>query len=169
VKRWVVASLWVLLSFRAAAHSVSDAYLTLTAGEPGVAGVVHGQWDIALRDLDFVLDLNSAGNGQLTWGEVRRRRAQIENYAYAHLRFESDGAQRCAIKPGRMMIDEHADGAYAVLLFDVSCAAPQSRITLNYDLFFGIDPSHRAIFVMRAGADIATAVLSPQNFNIALH
>ncbi len=168
MKLGVIAALGLLLSFRAAAHSVSDAYLTLTAGDSAASGIVHGQWDIALRDLDFVLDLNQAGTGQLTWGEVRRRQAQIENYAYSHLRFESDGAHRCAIKPGPMMIDEHADGAYAVLLFDVSCAAAQPRITLSYDLFFAIDPSHRAIFVMRAGADTATAVLSPENSNIVL-
>lgn len=66
------------------------------------------------------------------------------------------------------MIDEHADGAYAALFFDVVCEPTSRQLVLVYQLFFPIDPSHRAIVVMQSGADVTTAVLSPQNARIEL-
>lgn len=156
--------LGVLGCYAAGAHSVSDAYLTLVADK---SGVLHGQWDIALRDLDFAIDLDKDGQGHLTWGEVRRSRARIEDYAYRFLKFDVGSRNHCVITPLKQMIDQHADGAYAALMFDVTCAGAAS-ITLNYNLFFAIDPSHRAIFVGRKGDDVATAVLAPQNSTIVL-
>jgi len=82
----------------------------------------RGQWDIALRDLDFVLRLDRDDGGQVTWGEVKRQQAAIAQYAYAHLRFGDRSGKSCSIKPTRQMIDGHADGTYAALLFDVVCA-----------------------------------------------
>lgn len=159
----------VLASVSAGAHSASDAYLTLSvdAGQAR-APVVHGQWDIALRDLDFVLGLDDDGDGEVTWGELKRHQAAIAQYAYRQLQF-SDGAKSpCAIRPVRQMIDAHADGAYAVLFFDVACPRPPKSLTMDYRLFFAIDPSHRGIFVMHSGNDASTAVLSPEHADIVL-
>jgi hypothetical protein len=151
------------------AHSASDAYLTLTVDTRASTGtVVRGQWDIALRDLDFVLKLDDNGDGRLTWGEVRRHQGAIERYAYRFLRLDGDGGASCRIRPARQMIDEHADGAYAVLFFDLVCARAPKKLTLDYAMFFAVDPSHRGIFVMNDGANAATAVLSPQNAEIDL-
>ena len=160
----VLASL-VVGSGIAEAHSASDAYLTLTVGSGRPHGmlVAHGQWDIALRDLDFVLRLDDDGDGRLRWDEVRRHQAAIERYAYASLRVSGIADAACDIKPTRQMIDDHADGAYAALFFDVICKQAPAKLRLHYDLFFSIDPSHRGIFVMHDGANVATAVLSPQN------
>ena len=152
----------------ALAHSASDAYLNLTVPRaPGTGNLVlHGQWDLALRDLDFVLKLDDDGDGRLTWGEVRHHQTAIEHYAYSHLHLNSGPGHACAIKPIRQMIDNHADGAYAALFFDVVCTGPHTKIGLDYTLFFAIDPSHRGIFVLNNGADAATAVLSPQKTKI---
>ena len=158
----------LLLSGGAGAHSASDAYLTVSVDPDRTQTLLHGQWDIALRDLDFVLHLDDDGDGQVSWGEVKRHQAAIERYAYQALAF-SDGAQAsCAIKPVRQLIDGHADGAYAALFFDVSCPNAPPSLTMNYTLFFAIDPSHRGIFVLHSGADTSTALLSPQNSKIAL-
>ena len=47
---WALATALALLPGLAAAHKPSDSYLTLSVGaKAGIAG----QWDIALRDLDF--------------------------------------------------------------------------------------------------------------------
>jgi hypothetical protein len=152
----------------AAAHSASDAYLTLTAAQASPRTLLHGQWDIALRDLDFVLKLDDNGDGRVTWGETKHHQSDIERYAYAHLHVADDAGSACTIKPTAQMIDDHADGAYAALFFDVVCAHASKKIDLRYDLFFAIDPSHRGIFVMRDADSIATAVLSPQNASISL-
>ena len=93
----------------------------------------------------------------------------IETYAYQYLKFDGGPNNVCSVKPRKQMIDEHADGAYTVLFFDVVCAsAPKKAYSTIYNLFFAIDPSHRGIFVMHAGADVATALLAPENAKIDL-
>ncbi len=165
----VLLSPWWIVSV-ACAHSASDAYLTLSTEHPTSTGTVtlHGQWDIALRDLDFVLTLDDDGDGRLTWAEVRRHQAAVEHYAYRHLSLDGGPGNPCSIKPGRQLIDDHADGAYAVLFFDAVCAHAPRRLTLHYSLFFAIDPSHRGIFVMHSADNVATALLSPENATIDL-
>ena len=150
------------------AHSASDAYLTLTTSAPSAGPtVIHGQWDVALRDLDFVLNLDANGDGRITWGEVRTRRAAIEKYVYRNIAFQGDGVA-CRIVPSQFRIADHADGAYAALSFDASCGGTPKDVALAYRLFFAIDPSHRAIVVWRARDDTATAVLAPENPRIAI-
>lgn len=151
------------------AHSASDAYLTLmTAAVSQGKWSIHGQWDIALRDLDFVLKLDTNGDGRVTWGEVRRQATVIETYAYQYLTFDGGPHNVCSVQPRKQMIDNHADGAYAALFFDVRCAEAPKTLTVHYNLFFMIDPSHRGIFVINTGANVATALLAPDNAKIDL-
>ena len=154
----------VWFSGPAGAHSASDAYLTLDAratanGGGNGSNVVHGQWDIALRDLEFVLGLDDNGDGNIDWAELRRHQAAIARYAYANLKVSGDH-KACTIKPTRQMVVDHADGAYAALFFDIECASVPKRLLLDYRLFFAIDPSHRGIFVLHAGSGTATSLLS---------
>jgi hypothetical protein len=170
MKRILLAGAMLAGSSAVHAHSASDAYLDLVIDSTQASKnvVLHGQWDIALRDLDFVLKLDENGDGQVTWGDVRGRQSEIERYAYSFVRFASGNAKACIIKPTRQMIDNHADGAYAALFFDVTCARSPKHVTLDYGLFFAIDPSHRGILVIHSAADAATAVLSPQNTRVSL-
>jgi hypothetical protein len=154
-------------------HSASDAYLTLTADAQN-PGLLHGQWDIALRDLDFLLALDDNGDGKVSWGEVRRHLPDIERYAYGRLAFRS-GDAACPVTPVRQQIDDHADGAYVVLMFDVTCNRAESTdspvkgsLKMSYGLFFDIDPSHRGIFLLHSKSGTSTAVLSPQNASVSL-
>src|SRR5882724_9959257 len=80
--------LGLLASWPALAHKPSDSYLTLKVGSEGIAG----QWDIALRDLDYAIGLDADGNGEITWGEVRTKHADIAAYALARLSVQGDGA-----------------------------------------------------------------------------
>ncbi len=152
-----------------AAHSASDAYLHLHVLGTPTAGPLRlsGEWDIALRDLDFVLQLDTDGHGHLTWGEVRRRQAAITAYAFRHLQVRAAGSP-CTVAPGALRIADHADGAYAALGFDVTCPGASAKLALDYRLFFEVDPSHRGIFVFDSHAGTATAVLSPEHATLEL-
>jgi hypothetical protein len=170
-KGCLAVAAWLASSI-ASAHSASDAYLTLTAdtNSPPVGTrqiVAQGQWDIALRDLDFVLGLDDNGDGNIVWGELRKHQKDISRYVYSYLSISGD-AQGCSIEPAKQMVDYHADGAYAAMFFNVVCKNKPLRLKLDYRLFFAIDPSHRAIFVMHSGQNVATAVLSPDNTHIEL-
>ena len=148
------------------AHSASDAYLTLDIASRGTATVIEARWDIALRDLHFVLALDDDGDGNITWGEVKRHRAQIESYAYGRLRASSDG-HPCAIEPVSHRIASRADGAYAALSFRIVCNAA-GKVALDYRLLFDVDPTHRGIVVARSGNATATALMSPANARMEL-
>jgi hypothetical protein len=170
--RTIVA--WLALAMLAAgayaprvlAHSASDAYLTLTsAPESASTTLVHAQWDVALRDLDFVLALDADGDGRITWDEVRARAPAIARYALRALAVRGDGAS-CRIVPGAQKIDEHADGTYAALFFDIACDGRAKALTLDYALFFAVDPSHRGIVVIRAGDGTATALFTPERRSV---
>ena len=83
----LVLSLWIA---PADAHKPSDSYLALSlAGDR-----LSGQWDIALRDLDYAIGLDADGNGEITWGEVKAKHAEIAAYAMARLAIAADGARR---------------------------------------------------------------------------
>ena len=137
------------------AHKPSDSYLTLEVQ----AASIEGRWDIALRDLDFALALDADGNGELTWGEVRARHADIAAYATARLAVRADD-KPCTISVGTQQIDEHTDGAYSVLPLTLNCevASPQA-LTLHYTLLADLDPQHRGLLKLAARGTTRTAVL----------
>ncbi|MEO8171141.1 MAG: HupE/UreJ family protein, partial [Oxalobacteraceae bacterium] len=106
-----------LLCAAAHAHKPSDSYLTLNVS----GATVEGQWDIALRDLDFAIGLDQDGNGALNWGEIRARHRDIAAYALGRLTLANAGA-RCPITAGLQQVDNHSDGAYSVLHFSALCS-----------------------------------------------
>jgi hypothetical protein len=149
----------------ALAHTVSNSYLTLKADK---AGTFTAQWDISLRDLQFVVGLDDNGDGNITWGELRHHRKAIAQFAYARIAFKA-GGKACKIHPTKQWVDNHADGAYAALFFTVHCPAKHAReLSLRNRLLFKIDPTHRGILVFRDGSDTATALLSPAKHDLKL-
>ena len=70
----------------AQAHKPSDSYLSIvTTGDR-----VQGRWDIALRDLEFAIGLDANGDGEITWGELKAKHADIASYALARLKLSAD-------------------------------------------------------------------------------
>jgi hypothetical protein len=122
---------------------------------------ISGQWDIALRDLDFALGLDADGNGEITWGETRAKHAEIAAYALARLALRADGAA-CTVEPGAQQIDEHTDGAYTVLPLAIRCAKVPATLAIDYSLFADLDPQHRGLLNLRALGQTRSAVLGPQ-------
>jgi hypothetical protein len=138
-------------------HKPSDSYLVVS----GEGNVVRGQWDIALRDLDFAIGLDSNGNGEITWGELRARHADIDAYALARLRIGLDGAA-CAAHVTDHLVDNHTDGAYAVMRFEAPCAGPGGVLLLAYSLFADIDPQHKGLLRLEFDGATRTAIFSPE-------
>jgi hypothetical protein len=159
----LVLSLWIA---PADAHKPSDSYLALSlAGDR-----LSGQWDIALRDLDFAIGLDADGNGEITWGEVKARHAEIAAYAMARLAIAADGAA-CPTSVTQHLIDNHSDGAYAVLRFAAACRSVPEELRVTYRLFSDIDPQHKGLLRLQAGGETRTAIFSPaaaqQTFRLA--
>jgi hypothetical protein len=137
------------------AHKPSDSYLTLRV----VGTAIEGQWDIALRDLDYVLGIDDNQDGAITWGEVRAHHADIAAYALAHLSL----AENNHVCPSRVLghlIDEHSDGAYEVLRFAAQCERAPKVLTAGYRLLFEVDPQHRGLLRLEHAGRTRTAIFS---------
>lgn len=157
----LVASL-LLVPLSAMAHKESDAYVNLHT-DPNNPHVLKGQWDIALRDLNFTLGIDSNHDGNITWGEVKAHRKMINSYALSRLKIKGDGLT-CAMRPTGQMIDYHTDGAYNVIQFDAVCDKNiPEKLTVVYNLFYNVDPYHRGIITIHAHGRTGGAVLGPQN------
>lgn len=140
----------------ASAHKPSDSYLSLTPHEGGW----HARWDIALRDLEYAVGLDGNGDGAITWGELQTQGNTVIQYAFGHLTLHA-GETLCATRPNTLRVVDHSDGAYAVLDFFLNCPAVGAQ-TLDYQLFFALDPSHRGLLRVDGPAGTETAVLSPE-------
>ncbi|MEY2843971.1 MAG: hypothetical protein RI920_2008 [Pseudomonadota bacterium] len=146
--RWfgMLAALMVtcLCMSPAQAHKASDAYLSLTRQ----GDLLALRWDVALRDLDNALALDANGDGALTWGEIKARRADIEAHLLGRLRLQAVGAsQACALRapPNEVPLERRVDGSYFVLKLAGACALPQGQLSLRYRLLADIDPTHRGL------------------------
>jgi hypothetical protein len=144
MKRWLLLFIaLVLLQTPAWAHKPSDSYLTLraTAG----SGDIAVRWDIALRDLDYVLQLDRNGNGEISWGEVRQRSEDITRLATSRLQLSSADQPCNWATASPLMLDKHSDGTYAVLSLTAQCASLSGALKARYSLLFDVDPSHRGL------------------------
>jgi hypothetical protein len=123
------------------AHSTSTAFLRLSQQGP----VVHGEWLIALRDLDWVLDLDIDRDAKITWGEVRAKHPEIRDYALAHLAVGSQHGTCTLLPEGPQSIEFTADGADSVLPFSVACFNGEVPTQLHYGLLFDGMANHRVL------------------------
>ncbi|MCM2289631.1 MAG: HupE/UreJ family protein, partial [Sulfuritalea sp.] len=154
--RLLLCGLILLISLPVLAHKASDSYLVLDIK----GDAVSGQWDIALRDIDFALGLDADGDGAITWGELRARHAEIAAWALGRLSLQRGGA--CTLQVADHLVDSHSDGAYAVLQLAGNCPAGSGELALNYRLLFELDALHRGLLRLSLDGVTQTAVLSPQ-------
>ena len=142
----------------AQAHKPSDSYLSLTTQGDNITG----QWDIALRDLDFAIGLDRDGDGKLTWDEIRARHAAISAYALERLKLSTKNGA-CTINVADQLIDDHTDGAYTVMRFGVTCQKPVTQLTIDYHLFADLDPQHKGLLRLTHDGETSTAIFDPQH------
>lgn len=142
----------------ALAHKPSDSYLTLDLNQPQLAL----RTDIALRDLELAVGLDQNGDGQITWGEVKLRAEAATAYLFSRLQLTVDG-QPCQPVVGTTRIVDHSDGAYLSLGLTSACAlTADSQVSVNYQLLFDQDPTHRGLLRVVQDGGEQLHILSPQ-------
>jgi hypothetical protein len=162
----LLLTLWVSAAW---AHKPSDSYLTLTL--PAGSNVLQGQWDVALRDLDFVLALDTNRDGAITWGELKAARARVNDYVFAHLSLTAIGRGDrgvCTPRLTGLLVDEHVDGRYAVLRFSADCGLVPAQLTVHYQLLFEVDPTHRGLLQVIGSGREQAEVLSRGSPTVSL-
>jgi len=160
----------VLCPALACAHKQSDSYLTLLLDER--RPMIQGQWDIALRDLDFIIGLDANADDAITWGEVKARSNAIAAYALQRLRLQSvtpSIRNECPTQMHELLIDEHVDGVYAVVRFSAECSTAPEQLAIDYGLFFAVDPNHRGLVLVRSDHFDQTVALSTHKHSVVLN
>jgi hypothetical protein len=162
--RRLLACLALACAASAHAHKPSDSYLAVRVSPEGISG----QWDIALRDLEYAIGLDADGDGAITWGEVRARHQEIASYALARLALRA-GGRACRLSPTAHLVDRHSDGAYAVLRFAADCAPRAAEaVEVQYALFFDLDPTHRGLLRAERDGGISSGVLAPERPRLSI-
>ncbi len=158
---------WLLAAGAAApgmahAHKASDAYLLLQV----TGDALELRWDIALRDLDSVLELDRNGDRQLAWGEVRERMDDIRAYALARLRLQQG---RCALaQTSPPAVDDRVDGAYLVFQFGAQQCALADGVEIDYGLLREVDPTHRGLLRVDRSGLLQVRSLDPSGGPVTL-
>jgi len=158
MSRVLALLLLLLASFAAEAHKPSDSYLRFKFE----GAQIVGQWDIALRDLEQAIGLDTNGDGDITWGELRARQPDIAAYALARLKIDADG-KNCPLRATGHQVDHHSDGAYEVLRFAADCAAAPAAVEIAYSLFFDFDAQHKGLLNLEYRGRTQSLVFSPEH------
>ena len=154
MKRLLILLIAAWFALPAFAHKASDAYLQLESSEAGLSL----RLDVALRDLDVALDLDSNGDGRLTWGEIKSAWPSIEAYALARLQVAG-----CPLHLTARALERRSDGAYAVLSLASACR-PSTEPAIHYALMREVDATHRGLAkIQLAGLAPIVRVLDPSH------
>jgi hypothetical protein len=156
MKRAGMLLLMLGLASIARAHVASSSFLVVRAQGQELSGSM----ELAMRDVELAIGVDSNNDGKITWGELRAAEPQLQQYVAAHLHFQA-GRGRCAVRFGALQVNERVDGHYAWLPFSAHCADNVRQLSIAYSLMEGIDPSHRGLLTLNsaAGMDVQTAVL----------
>jgi hypothetical protein len=137
------------------AHKPSDSYLEINVGN-----AVEVRWDIALRDLEMLVGLDSNFDGQITWGEVKQKQQDIIDVAIPRLAISIDDVD-VPLRAVGLEITDRSDGAYAVLKLRSDANRRFTLMKINYDFFFDVDLTHRGLIDYHghygAGSYVASA------------
>jgi HupE / UreJ protein len=138
------------------AHKPSDAYVFVVAD----GAQLSARWDVALRDLDAALDLDTDGNRELTWGEVTQQLPAITALLAESMRIEH-GNQPCDLQWSGFVTQRRSDGNYLVATASTACGARGQPFAITYRLFAELDATHRAVVSATIDGQAITSVLDP--------
>ena len=154
--RYLMLLLLALTGTAVQAHESSTAYLNLepSSAENTESITYNAQYELSLRDLALLIDIDSNQNREVSWAEVKSQAPLIEQLIKAQLVLNTGdakevgsietGAQACQVTHfAPLAINTRSGFNYLYTDFTLGCAAPISE--LNYQILSGIDANHRLI------------------------
>ncbi len=161
----LVAALSILLTAprQAAAHSQSYGYLNVLLKE----NALEGKLEVAVRDLDTLLGLDSDGDGNITWGEFRSRETAVTEAVLARITIAAKGAE-CRLVGGPALTQPRGGETYLVFPFDGKCAGLDGPLEVGYRLLFDIDAQHRGLVNVISSTGSQNFVMTPSTQTVTL-
>lgn len=145
------------------AHKPSDSYLRIV----GDGEFLTAEWDISLKDLEFLIGIDADQDGSITWGELKTSQEAIVAHALSRLKLQADGREY-ELEVSKMKVTRHSDGSYAVLEIATDAPGDAEHLSIEYNLLFDMDPTHRGLVLYSNGSSASTHVLSPSEPTLEL-
>jgi hypothetical protein len=157
MKKWWLLTLLAWVG-AAQAHIASNGFLVANIKGQEISGSV----ELAVRDVELAVGVDTNRDGKVTWGEVRTNAPQLLQYVGQHL-FLSAQDSDCAVNLGALQINDRVDGSYVWLPFTAHCPGAVQRLSIRYSMMQDIDPSHRGLLTLTAGQVTQSGVLGGSN------
>src|SRR5215469_9199353 len=162
---WPALLGWALLTAagEAEAHVASNGFLSFD-----VRGrTLEGSLEIAVRDADLAVGVDTNHDGKVTWGELRASGPALALYVAEHLSLSVPGGS-CPIRFGAVEVNRRIDGNYAWLPLSALCPAEARVLEIRYQVLADLDPSHRGLLRLTAGGMVQSAVLATSGAPLAV-
>jgi hypothetical protein len=162
-RRLLVLSFVVLTAPAAWAHTQSYGFLSVSLDATSVSGRI----ELAVGDLDRVHGLDADRDGKITWGEFRRREAEVAAATLNRITIGASDAP-CKLTGEPAMTDLRGGESYIVIPFRGACASQTGATMLGYNLLFASDAQHRGLAVVTTPAGTQTFVMTPAATRVAV-
>jgi hydrogenase/urease accessory protein HupE len=136
-------------------HNASSAYLELHHTN----ATLRIRFEVAIRDIDDLLNLDANADGFVVWEEIRSRESEFLREVDRTVKFSAGSDPLAVVDEGSSAV-RRAEGGY--VRFDRRIdGVSGNRLRLEYGLFAVRDPLHRALVKFEDESGMQTAVVGP--------
>jgi hypothetical protein len=160
----LLLALALLWAAAASAHPLDDSRLAVAVNGVGL----DLRWEISLRDLDAMVDLDRDRDNRITAEEHQAGRAAIEHYVRPHLRVDADGRVCEGHKPAEQSFAQRNEGSFVLLRYALACPTLPGRLAIAYDLFAKEHPAPRMFVTVTAGQRVWAEVMSDDRRSLTI-
>jgi HupE / UreJ protein len=151
----IIFLLYLLTVNLASAHQLSTAYANMELNEQGL---IKGELQIRLYDLEQSLQVDVDSDGKLRWSELQTQSTAIHEYLVNHLSINRS-QQPCGVAlSDKWQIDSHFNESYLLIPFRAQCST-DGIITINYSAIFAEDTNHKLLLSLRDNNSVSQRVL----------
>lgn len=144
------------------AHQLSTAYATLQINSQGL---VSGEWQVRLYDLEQAIGLDVNGDGTLRWQELQARAEVVQQYLSNQLQIHR-GNSPCSLALGEeWQIDSHFNESYLLVPVRAQCALA-GAIVIRYHAFFNENTEHKLLLTLNSVTANSNRVLSEKQQDV---
>ncbi len=147
----------IMMPAAALAHQQSDTYIALRVEEHRITG----SWEIAVRDIDRAVGLDTDGDGAVTVKELREAQESVARYVLSRLEVKLNGTP-VKLSSKDHLIDNRLDGAHLVLRLESDPTPKPQFLVIDYRLFFDLDPNHRGLLRLEFAGETEAAVFDAE-------
>lgn len=155
-----------LLAAPAAAHPLDDSKIAIAIAIDGAH--LDVRWEISLRDLDAVVDLDRNRDNRISAEEHAAGHIAIETYVRPHLRIDADGQSCTTTGAGSQVFTERDGGSFVSLRYGANCARPPARLDIGFDLFAKEHITPRALVSVTSGERAWSGALAENQRSLSI-